>query len=720
MARESKQDKLDKVHKEALARFDLIVNAERDNRKLAVEDAKFAHLPDGQWDEDAIAKRADRPRYTINRVAGAIDQLVGDQRQNRTSIKVRPVSGGANADQAKIFSGLIRNIEAQSKAENAYDSSFDEAITGGYGCFRVLTEFTDDDIFEQDIKIKPLDSASTSLWFDPSARDYDKRDATYAFVTRFMTDEAFKLAYPGHAATSFDVEQFNNNLCKSWFANDRVRIAEYWVKVPVTKEIGLMSNGDVIDLTEEAAVLDELAEQGVTVTKTRKVKSHKVVMYIMSGSELLSGAQDWAGKFIPLIPVFGKVTRIEGQEYVRGLVRPAKDPQRIYNYSKSAAIEATALSPKDPIWITAKQAKGYEGRLKNFNIRNDPFMLYNSDDAAPGAPQRTGAPALQSALIQQEQQAAMDIYATTGMSPPSLGATAELKSGKAIQSEQRMGDRGSFIYTDNLHKSIEYAAEILIDLIPRIYDTERIIRVLNIDGTSEEVTINAAALNEFNQRVVDQETGKEVIVNDLTVGKYDAVVEAGASFNTQRQESAQQLIELATGSAVFEELSIDLIAKNLNLVEGEELTKRLRKRMIQQGIAEPTDEEIEELGLNEPQQPDPNQLALLENVQMQTQDMISKIEERDAKTDKILAGIRSQNISDQGETVATLQKLVDTLQTQMEAGIPVTAQEHDMRIKQNDIVVEGQQALDEGPNSEQAADIVQSLQQQQGQEVIPQ
>ena len=181
----------EELHRTALNRFERVEVKERNQRRLAVEDLKFAQTEDGQWDESAIEKRAGRPRYTINRVAGAIDQLIGDQRQNRTSIKIRPISGGATEDVAKTMTGLIRNIETQSKAENAYDHAFDEVVNGGFGGWRVVTGFNDDDAFEQDIRIKPLLGATTSLWFDDSAKEYDRRDAMWAFVTVDMPIEDF-------------------------------------------------------------------------------------------------------------------------------------------------------------------------------------------------------------------------------------------------------------------------------------------------------------------------------------------------------------------------------------------------------------------------------------------------------------------------------------------------------------------------------------------------
>jgi len=281
-------------------------------------------------------------------------------------------------------------------------------------------------------------------------------------------------------------------------------------------------------------------------------------------------------------------------------------------------------------------------------------MLYNTDPTAPGAPQRTGAPAVQAALIQQIQQAGMDIHATTGMEPASLGNSPELKSGKAILAQQAMGDRGTYIFSDNLAKSIQYTGAILVDLIPKIYDTERMVRVLNIDGSSEDAQINVAALDALGQPVVDQQTGKTVMVNDLSLGKYDVVIETGPSYHTQRQESAQQLIDLAQSSPIFEQVAIDLIAKNLNVLENDELTKRIRRVMIKNGTVEPTEEEIEELGLNQQQPPSQSEQALIDSVESQTVLNTSTAINKDADTEKKRA--------EAAETEAkTLKILVDTI-----------------------------------------------------------
>lgn len=687
----NKDNELTEIHQLAMKRFSRVEDADRDQRALAVEDIRFAQAEDGQWDDNSIEKRKGRPRFTINRIAGAIDQLIGDQRQNRTDIKIRPIGGGATEDIASVMTGLIRNIESTSKASNAYDMAFDEVINGGYGGWRVTTEFNDDNAFEQDIKIKAIRTATTSLWFDDSAQEYDKRDANWAFFTVDMNRDEHEEKYPGSPAVDWNQEEFNLRSCRTWISEDTVRVAEYWVKTPIKKNIALMSDGRVIDIDEEAEVIDELAAQGVSVVRSRQVESHKVEMYLMDGAGVLEGPKKWAGKYIPLIPMFGRQSFVENEVFTRGIVRFAKDANRIYNYATSSVIETSALTPKDPTWITPAQAKGHEARLQNFNTNNDPFLFYNPDPKSPGIPQRGGAPAVQAAALQQIQQASMDLYHVTGMQPPSIGANPELKSGKAIIAQEKQGDRGSFIFSDNLAKSIEYTADILVDLLPRVYDTQRQVRIMQQDGESEQVFVN--------QEVLDNQTGETVLVNDLSMGKYDVVADTGPAFATQRQESAAQIIELIGSSPQFETLAMDLVAKDLPILESKELTKRVRKVMIKQGIIEPTEDEIKEMGLDQPQKPDPQQQAITENIQVQTEKLISDIENKDADT-------MNKQLKTQQATIDTYETLINAYKLQIEAGIPLNKEDRNILIKQQDIIAEGQQAIDEGPNREQAQSII--------------
>lgn len=662
------------IHKEAMKRWNIVYNKEKDQRKLSIEECLFIDSSDGQWEDEAKEARSGKPRYTIDRIGGAIDQLVGDQRQNRTQIKVQPVGGDADEELAEIYSGLIRNIEMQSKATNAYDAAYDEVLKGGYGGFRILTEFNDDDAFEQDIKIKWIPSAASSLYLDPSSNEYDKRDAMWGFMVSTMSVDEHKDKFPKATITDFAEMVKNDSTCSDWVDGDNVRVAEYWVKTPITKTIALMTDKSVIDLEEEKAALDELKAKGIVIAtgidgkpKVRKVKSHKVEMYKMNGGEILEGPSAWAGKFIPLVPVFGITSVVEGKTYIRGKVRKAKDAQRIYNYTTSAAVETTALTPKDPIWMTPAQAAGHEAALKAFPKKNDPFMFFNPDTELPGIPQRGGAPAVQTALLAQTQQAAADIESTTNMFSPSLGNAPQLLSERSVQSQAEKGDRGSFVYQDNLTKSIQYAGDILVDLLPRIFDTPRLVRILGVDGKSEEVEVNKetndeAEFDKFNQSIVDRQTGDMVIVNDLSRGKYSTSVETGPAYNTLKQETLDKLVDIGDKYPQLGELGMDLIAQNLNIIGADEFVKRVRKQMIDNKIAEPTKEEIKEFGLDKPPAPDPAKDALTDNVLMQNAKLEADITLTDEKVD-------TETLNQYEKAVKAYEVLIDTFTKQQTLGI---------------------------------------------------
>ena len=686
------------IHQEAIDAFELVEDNERDDRELAIEDMLFVDSPDGQWDEHAQTVRKGRPMYTIDLVSEVLRQIIGDQRQSRTRIKVDPDGGGAEKDTAGIFDGLIRKIEKDGGRE-AYDNAFKEQLKGGYGGWRILTKYNDKS-FDQDICFEPIYSAVTSLYFDADANRADKSDATKAWLVTEVTLEKFKEMYPEANFTTFNEPSYKTGGYKCWFnGTEKLRIAEYWKKIPCVRKIGLMTDGSVIDLDEEESVLDELAAKGITVVKERSVKSHKVVMYKMNGAEILEGPFPWAGEYIPLIPVFGEVSHVNGKTFVHGKVRKAKDAARIYNYTTSAKIEATALSPKDPVFATEEMVDGHEREFETMNTSNAPVVKFSLDPSNPSlTPFRLGAPQLQQALIEQTQQASKDVHSAMGMHDPALGNGPQLLSEKSLMAQAEMGDRGAYEYRDNLDKAKEYTGKVLVDLIPRIYDTARVIQVMNVDGSVEEHEIN-----QINQTVMDEQSVEPVIVNDLSKGRYSASIETGPAYATLRDETVQQLTDLSAANPMFANISADLIAKNMNITEADELTKRIRKILIPQGIAEPTEEEIKEMGLDQPQQPDPNQQALIDNVEMQTEQMKADIEGQDAKTQETL-------VNTQAKTVDAYNKLLDAFEKQVGMGVLLSPKQRELLVTQGDIVAQGQDIMMQGePNSEQAADLAAQL-----------
>lgn len=723
---EPDQPQSDPIHDEALRRFNVIRTAEREHRKLAVEDIRFAQTPDGQWDDLAKTKRANRPRYTLNKIASAIDTIIGDQRQS--PISAHAVGLTDDADQAELIDGHVRSIEIQSSAKNVYDQAFDEMLNGGYGGWRIATRHSTDDVspaaFHQDIFLEPINSATTSLWFDTDAKQYDKRDATHGYVTWFISKDAREEKYPNATINDFDHTRYATGACESWFRGESVQLAEYWRKVPVTLKLALLSDGRVIDEEEDGDAIPALEALGGTVVQRRTVTSHKVEQYIMDGAQILEGPNEWAGKFIPLIPLYGKINHIEDETHIRGLVRFAKDAQRVYNYLRSALVETTALTPKDPYWITPKQAKGHTTKLGKLATENPPFQLYNPDPVVPGPPQRSGAPQLQQAMVEQAQSAALDITATLGVTAgtaqPMAGTDLDMRSGKAIEAQARRGDAGAFVFSDNLLKSVQYSAVVLVDLIPRIIDSDRMLRVVDPDGSEN--------LKPVNQKVPDPDNpGQFIIVNDLTTGKYDVTAKAGPMFATQREKEKVVLQELATENQAFAELTPDLIAKSLDTPMADELHKRLRKNMLARGIVEPTEEEAQEMNVEAAKREQiVAELVPQITQQLQTDAQVRLLNAEAGKREgevqvlRLTAQAKAQDLdADANKSELDANKtaneayatMLDNIEKQLQLGIPLGQAAHDLRIGQQDLIAASQQAIVPGPNSEQQQQTQQAIQQ---------
>jgi len=634
----------DELHKEIVTKYDDSFSIERDQRDLAIEDLQFAHVAGSMW-EDNNAQESDRPRFEVNRVFHPINQIIGEQRQNRISMKVRAETD-KDKDVADVLDGMIRTIENDSSFKSIKDTSFKEMVTGGMGAWGVITEYKEG-TFDQAIKIKEIPSAVSSVFYDPSATDSLKRDANWFITTQDLDRKHFEKLYP--EATVSGLPEYNLGSLLAWQSRDTVRIGEYWVKEPVTRELILMSDGQVLEGNDEVeSVLDELAIKGINEVKRRKEKTHKVVMYKFTATEILEGPLPWAGKYIPIIPFYGYAINIGGQQIYQGIVRNAKDSSRIYNYATSQAIETSALTPKDPYWVTPTQIKGHERQLANFTTNNSPFLLFNPDSEAPGAPQRTGAPAVQGALIQQIQQADIDIQNTTGMYNPSLGMDETDKSGVAILAIQDKGNLSTFELNDSLVKAVEHTGRILIDLIPKIYDTERDFSLLAEDGQTATATIN--------QEVMDQQTGEMVVLNDLSKGDFDVISTSGPSFATKRSEGLNLLTRLAENPQ-FSQISADLIAKSIDFDFSEELTERLRKQMLEAGLVEPTEEEMEKQP--EPQPPSPSELLEFENQKLIVEQQAALVDQLELQNEKIKADIAHKMSETQTKLLGLTETEVD-------------------------------------------------------------
>lgn len=551
--------------KDVRARYALCTDAEQDLREQSVEDIKFVNVPGSQWEDAQKKKRGKRPCYEFSMLRQHCRQVTGDQRQARPSIKVRAVEDD-DAEGAELRQGLIRNIEGQSNADRAYDTGFQFGAEGGFGAWRVVTEYSADDAWEQDIRIKEVRDPF-AVWFDPAAVEYDRRDARFAFYEQRMPRDQFKAAYPKAQCDDFDSAKDYGD----WFGEETVRVAEYWVKKPVKRTILLLSDGRSVDADEVAPVLDELEAAGITVKREREVSAHKVCMYLVSGAEVLSGPHEWPGKYIPLVPVYGDLIHIDGRDQYSGIVRHAKDAQRLLNYNMTTAMESVAKLPKNPYLVTPKmlEGAGVKASWERAATEDPLFIAYTPDATAPGGrPIRENGPEFPAALVNLSQSSNDLLKGVTGIHDASLGARSNETSGKAIIARQREGDTATFSYQDNLARSIRYTGEILLDLIPKVYDTERVVRILGVDGGEKYVKVN--------QRVPDQQTGQETVVNDLSAGKYDVTVTTGPSFSTQRAEFVELMNTIFQSQPQAFPLFGDLFFKSLDAPQAQELAERAK------------------------------------------------------------------------------------------------------------------------------------------------
>ena len=606
-----KQDILGEIR----TRFEKAYDAVSDEYRLMINDLRFLH--NDQWDSTLRADReADgRPCLTINKVANYHDQVCGDIRINSPSISVKPVDSDSDPDTAEKISGLIRNIEVQSSAEVAYDTAGEMAAGCGKGTFRIITDYADEDTFDQEIFIKRVKNPFSVFW-DPDAQEWDKSDARYCFVTTKMDKDAFREEYPDAAISNaqgdFDSAYWGGG------KHEQVRVAEYF---RVTGDASKLHLIEYPDGTQET--VSELPEGMIhTVLKTRNVTSRKIEWYKVTGAEVLEGPTPLAGRYIPIVEVWGKELTIENESHYRGIVRNAIDPQKLYNYSRSSSAEMISLAPKAPYLVTKTMIANYQTMWNQAHKKNFAYLPYDADPKMPGVtPQRTPPVQADSGIMQEIMIADQELHDTTGLQQANLGQKSNEKSGVAIARRQKEGDTANFAYYDNLKRGMTYAGKVLVDLIPHIYDTPKVRRILGEDGETEFV--------QFGEPFIDKD-GKSKLY-DLTTGKYDVVVNIGPSYSTQREESADNMMNFMGQIPATAPLIADLVVGQMDWPGSAQISDRLRKT-LPPGL----DESQDEAGAGQPPAgpppPDP-----MQQMEMKKQEIL--MEQEQLKTVKLHAEI---------------------------------------------------------------------------------
>jgi len=560
------------IIKDAQEAFHAAAEAEAENRKAWVEDVRFARLGE-QWPAAVKRQREleGRPCLTINRLPAFIRQVTNDARQNRPMIRCHPVGDGADQETAEILNGLIKNIEYSSNADVAYDTALDHAVTGGFGYFRISTEYAAEDMFEQDICIERIANPLT-VYGDPESTAADSGDWNSAFVTETYTEAAYKKTF-GKDAPAIDWEADANDKNRLWFGQSGVRVAEWWKREEVPALLLRLSDGTVIFSDKYEELRPVLEPLGIVPVQERQSVTKRVTQYVLNGADVLE-TNDWKGKYIPIIPVYGDEVLVEGERSFLSLVRFAKDPAQMYNYWRSASTELVALSPKAPFIGPKGAFKTDAAKWSTANHASHAYIEYDGG-VAPQRQAFSGPPA---GALQEALNASDDMKAIMGLHDASLGARSNETSGKAILARQREGDVSTFNYIDNLSRAIRHAGRVIVDLIPHVYNTERIIRVINEDGTNRKVPINQPTPAEQQKAQGDQAQQMQGLIRiyDLTTGKYDVTCEAGPSFTTRREEAAAQMVEFIRAYPNAAPLIGDLLAKNLDWPGADDISERLK------------------------------------------------------------------------------------------------------------------------------------------------
>jgi hypothetical protein len=551
------------IHKEALLEYERDYAREQGNIADAYEDLRFrrGRLSD-QWDALALEARKGRPCHVVNKLPQFIRQVTGDMRQARPSIKVVPVDSGADVETAEVRAGMIRYVENRSKAKHVYTTGADSQVTCGIGHWAVTTEYAHAGTFNQELRIIGIEDGVAVVW-DADAFLPTKSDADHCFVPNDMTRAKFKKDWPNAIASSFDTSlcgSGNTSYFDNWHHDDYIRVVQYWKKKPIKRTLALLPDGAIEDLTDQlkdvpkeqaAAGLKWLSEQKQARIEERD--SYTICRYLITMAEVLEES-DWPGMHIPIVPVIGEEVRVGRDIYRHGIVRYARDLQRMVNYYASAETEVIALQPKAPWLGTKKQFQDNYDLWDTANTENHPFLEYTADPAASGPPQRVAPPVASQAIQLGGQNAANDMKAVIGIYDASLGAKSNETSGVAIARRDQQGDTGTFVYHDNFALAIERTGEIVNELFPKIYDTQRTIQILGDDGKPDMVEIN-------KPQIID---GVAKVQHDMSAGTYDVVMEQGPSYATKREQAQDGMTEFIRAFPPAAPLIGDIYAKSMD------------------------------------------------------------------------------------------------------------------------------------------------------------
>jgi hypothetical protein len=535
------------------------------NRVEALDDLKFAG--GDQWPVEIQNSRLleSRPYLTINKIDAYCRQITNQQRQQRPRIKAHGMNDQSDEKVAEIITGICRHIENQSDADAAYDNAFDFAVRMGWGYWRITHDYPTPESFDQEIYIKRIENPFM-VYFDPNSNEPDGSDAEKCLITEVISKESFRKMYPGADDGDGFTPRGTGDSQSEWITKEDIRVAEYFYTEMKRMKLLLLSDGTTC-YEDEKPSESMMLEAGVYVVSKRETIKKQIKWCKLTGMQILE-QRDWPGKHIPVVPVYGQQLIVDSKKKKFGLTRMAKDPQRMYNFWSTALTESVALAPKAKFLLAEGQDEGHEMEWNQANIKSMPVLRYKQTDSegrpAP-TPTRIQPEPPPTGMVTALEGLNADLKAVVGIYDPSQLPNGQ-QSGKAINGMQQQTDMTNFHYYDNLTRSIRQTGRIIVDLIPKIYDKERVLRIIGADGKGELVTLN--------QRAMDDQ-GVEKVLNDVTVGQYDVVMETGPGYSSKRQEAVDSMVQMLQVDPSLMQRAGDLVFRNMDFPGAEIIADRL-------------------------------------------------------------------------------------------------------------------------------------------------
>jgi len=618
MARISNDQRLANLHSEALAQFDDVQTALRDERLQCLQDRRFYSLAGSQWEGPLWDLYENKPKFEVNKIMLSVIRIINEYRNNRITVDYVSKDGQENDKLAEVCDGLYRADEQASVADEAYDNAFEEAVGGGIGAWRLRTVYEDEENDEDDrqrIRIEPIFDADSSVFFDLGAKRQDKSDAKYCYVVTSMTRQAYKDTW-GDDPTDWPkiIHQYEFD----WCTPDVVYVAEYYKVEEKTETIRIFQNiaGEEERYTQQDFANDETLEEtlsaiGTVEVRQKRVKRKRVRKYIMSGGKVLEDAGYIAGKCIPIVVVYGKRWFVDNIERCMGHVRLAKDAQRLKNMQLSKLGEISALSSVEKPILTPEQVAGHQVMWSEDNLKDYPYLLINpitdqnGNQAVSGPVAYTRAPNIPPAMAALLQITETDMQDILG-NPAGADKMVSGMSGKAVEMIQTRVDMQAFIYMSNFAKGMKRCGEIWLSMAKEVYIEDKR-KMKTIAPTGE------AGMVELMQPSIDQQTGEVVMENDLSSATFDVVAEVGPSSTSKREATVRALTGMLQITNDPETAQVITAMAMMNM-EGEGISDAnayFRKKLLRMGVVKPTDDEAQELMAEMQGQPqDPNAMYL--------------------------------------------------------------------------------------------------------------